>query len=67
MVFEALNRLGAEAESAVYIGDSDVDIQTAKNAGVPCISVLWGFRNREFLIEHGAQRFIEKPSEIIGV
>ena len=67
MVFEALNRLGAEAESAVYIGDSDVDIQTAMNAGVPCISVLWGFRNREFLIEHGAQRFIEKPSEIIGV
>lgn len=67
MVFEALNRLGAEAESAVYIGDSDVDIQTAKNAGVPCISVLWGFRNRKFLLEHGAQRFIEKPSEIIGV
>lgn len=67
MVFEALNRLGAEAESAVYIGDSDVDIQTAKNAGVPCISVLWGFRNREFLLEHGAQHFIEKPSEIIGV
>lgn len=67
MVFEALNRLGAEAESAVYIGDSDVDIQTAKNAGVPCISVLWGFRNREFLLEHGAQRFIEKPSEIMGV
>ena len=67
MVFEALNRLGAEAESAVYIGDSDVDIQTAMNAGVPCISVLWGFRNREFLIEHGAQRFIEKSSEIIGV
>lgn len=67
MVFEALNRLGAEAESAVYIGDSDVDIQTAMNAGVPCISVLWGFRNREFLLEHGAQHFIEKPSEIIGV
>lgn len=67
MVFEALNRLGAEAESAVYIGDSDVDIQTAMNAGVLCISVLWGFRNREFLLEHGAQHFIEKPSEIIGV
>lgn len=66
MVFEALHRLGAEAESAVYIGDSDVDIQTAMNAGVPCISVLWGFRNREFLLEHGAQHFIEKPSEIIG-
>ena len=67
MVFEALQRLDAEAETAVYIGDSDVDIQTAKNAGVPCISVLWGFRNREFLLEHGAQRFIERPLEIIGV
>lgn len=67
MVFEALHRLDAEAETAVYIGDSDVDIQTAKNAGVPCISVLWGFRNREFLLEHGAQRFIERPLEIIGV
>lgn len=67
MVFEALHRLDAETETAVYIGDSDVDIQTAKNAGVPCISVLWGFRNREFLLEHGAQRFIERPLEIIGV
>lgn len=67
MVFEVLHRLDAEAETAVYIGDSDVDIQTAKNAGVPCISVLWGFRNREFLLEHGAQRFIERPLEIIGV
>ena len=67
MVFEALNRLGAEADTAVYIGDSDVDIQTAKNAGVPCISVLWGFRNKEFLLEHGAEQFIERPEEILRV
>jgi len=67
MVLEALKRLGVESDTAVYIGDSDVDIQTAKNAGVPCISVLWGFRNKDFLLEHGAERFIEKPSEIIGI
>ena len=67
MVFEALNRLGAEADTAVYIGDSDVDIQTAKNAGVPCISGLWGFRNKEFLLEHGAEQFIDRPEEILRV
>lgn len=65
MVLEALKRLGVEQETAVYIGDSDVDIQTAKNAGVPCISVLWGFRDKKFLVEHGAQQFIDSPEEIL--
>ena len=67
MVFEALNRLGTEADTAVYIGDSDVDIQTAKNAGVPCISVLWGFRSKAFLVEHGAQQFATKPAELVTI
>jgi phosphoglycolate phosphatase len=65
MVLKALQQLGEEPETAVYIGDSDVDIQTAKNAGVMCICVLWGFRDKEFLMEHGAQRFIEHPEELI--
>lgn len=65
MVLEALRRLGVEAESAVYIGDSDVDIQTARNAGVPCISVLWGFRDKDFLQEHGATTFINQPKEVL--
>ncbi|MDE7325461.1 MAG: HAD hydrolase-like protein, partial [Lachnospiraceae bacterium] len=48
----------------VYIGDSDVDIETAKNAGIACISVTWGFRDKEFLLGHGAKWFVEKPKEI---
>ena len=53
-VFRALAELNAPTEGAVYIGDSDVDIQTAKNSGLPCISVSWGFRDEAFLTEHGA-------------
>ena len=66
-VNEALRQLGADRETAVYIGDSDVDIMTAKNSGMPCISVLWGFRSRPFLIAHGAATFVEKPSEILDI
>ena len=43
----------------MYVGDSDVDISTAKNAGIPCVSVSWGFRSREFLLEHGANRIAD--------
>ena len=64
-VFEALRQLNVEKDGAVYIGDSDVDVMTAKNCGMPCISVLWGFRDKKFLIEHGANVFVEKPSEIL--
>lgn len=64
-VIEALRQLGVGKENAVYIGDSDVDIQTACNCGLPCISVLWGFRDRDFLIQHGAETFISAPSELL--
>ena len=64
-VFAALRQLGVGKEGAVYVGDSDVDIQTAANAGLPCISVLWGFRDRDFLIQHGAKTFISAPSELL--
>ena len=64
-VFAALDQLGVGKEQAVYVGDSDVDIQTASNAGLPCISVLWGFRDRDFLIQHGAKTFISAPSELL--
>ncbi len=53
-VLQALKELEVEPSRAVYVGDSDVDIQTAVNAQMPCIAVSWGFRSREFLIEHGA-------------
>lgn len=65
-VLEALRQLNVSKEDAVYIGDSDVDIMTAKNCGLPCISVLWGFRNKDFLIEHGGSLFVEKPIEILS-
>ena len=64
-VFAALKALGVGKEDAAYVGDSDVDIQTARNAGLPCISVLWGFRDRDFLISHGAQTFITHPAELL--
>ena len=64
-VFAALRKLGVGNGEAVYVGDSDVDIQTAANAGLPCISVLWGFRDRDFLIQHGAKSFISAPSELL--
>lgn len=64
-VIEALRQLNTTAEGAVYIGDSDVDIDTARNSGMPCISVLWGFRNKDFLLQHGATTLVEKPEEIL--
>ena len=65
-VLEALKQLNASKAGAVYIGDSDVDIMTAKNCELPCISVLWGFRDKEFLIKHGGKIFVDKPSEILS-
>ena len=64
-VFAALRELGVDKSGAVYVGDSDVDVQTAANSGLPCISVLWGFRDRDFLIQHGAKTFISAPSELL--
>ena len=64
-VYAGLCQLGAEKDHAVYVGDSDVDIQTAANAGLPCISVLWGFRDKDFLIQHGAKTLISAPHELL--
>ena len=64
MVHKAMKQLNATPDECVYIGDSDVDLQTAKNSGIPCISVLWGFRTKDFLQAHGATMFVEKPEEI---
>ena len=66
-VFQALRQLGVGKEQAVYVGDSDVDLQTARNSGLPCISVLWGFRSRDFLLHHGATTFITHPSELLSL
>lgn len=66
-VNEALRFLGIDKSEAVYIGDSDVDFETAKNAELPCISVLWGFRDEEFLREKGATLFVRDPAEIYDI
>ncbi len=75
-VFEALRQLQkrtrglipcAIPDQAVYVGDSDVDLQTARNSGLPCISVLWGFRDRDFLLKHGATTFIDTPLSLLTI
>ena len=64
-VNEALRRLGISHNEAIYVGDSDVDIATARAAMMPCASVLWGFRDRQFLLDHGATRLLASPEEIL--
>ena len=59
-----LEKFAMDRKDAVYIGDSDVDVDTAANAGMDMIGVSWGFRGREFLIEHGANKIADKPEEI---
>jgi len=64
LLLVAMNLLHAAPEDTVYVGDSDVDIATAKAAGVPCISVSWGFRSEEFLRERGAQHIVYTAREL---
>ena len=66
-VLEVLRYTGIAKEDAVYIGDSDVDVATANNSGLDCIAVLWGFRTKEFLLEHGANLMVEKPEGILDI
>ncbi|MGM9734118.1 MAG: HAD family hydrolase [Prevotella sp.] len=63
-VIEAMHQLGIDRSGTVYVGDSEVDIATARNTDIPCISVLWGFRDKEFLTAHGATTFISSPDGI---
>ena len=65
MVSLALRQLVSSAGEAIYIGDSEVDIATAQNSGLHCISVLWGFRTKSFLLGNGAKILVDKPSDII--
>lgn len=66
-VFTALKMLNVSKSETVYIGDSDVDIQTAHNSGLDCISVDWGFRDRTFLIKSGAETVVSTPEELIDL
>ncbi len=70
MVFKAMEELGATAKETVFIGDSEVDVATAKNADLPCIAVLWGFREREELEMAGAKVFAKTAddlSKLLGI
>ncbi len=67
MVYHVLDTLGATAEEAVYIGDSDVDVLTAKNAGLPCIAVTWGFRDRACLEKAGATVFADTAQALLNL
>ena len=62
MVYKAMEELGVER--CIYVGDSEVDVRTAKNAGVPCLSVLWGFRDKADMEAEGACFFCERPEEL---
>ncbi len=66
-VFALIKEQHAENERNIYIGDSDVDINTAKNAGIPCVSVSWGFRSRAFLESCGADPIIDRPEELLNL
>ncbi len=67
MVHHVLAQLGADKEDAVFIGDSDVDVFTANNAGLPCIGVTWGFRNEPCLRAAGASCFAHTPDELLSL
>lgn len=62
MVFRAMAEIGADR--CIYVGDSEVDVQTARNAGVPCLSVTWGFRDENEIREAGGMNFCRKPEDL---
>ena len=66
-VLLALESLGMERRQALYVGDSEVDVRTARNAEVDCVAVTWGFRSREELAQEGATVFIDHPSELLDL
>jgi phosphoglycolate phosphatase len=66
-VLTAARELGVRLEDCVYVGDSEVDLETAKNCGIPCIGVAWGFRGRELLEHLGAEQIAENPEELLAI
>lgn len=66
-VNKVLSELKSKKENAIYVGDSEVDIQTAENSNLPCISVLWGFKDKDFLIKNGAKYIAATPKDIISI
>ena len=65
MVWNALQELGVSAENAIYVGASEVDVATARNAGMPLLAVCWGFRTREELVEAGAEHIVDNAEDML--
>ena len=64
-LIDYMNKLGIDAAHSLYSGDSEVDIQTAQNANVKCISVTWGFKTKQFLLEHGAEYLADTANQVV--
>ena len=66
MVWKAMEMLGVTAEESVYVGDSEVDVATARNAGLPLVAVNWGFRTTQQLVEAGAETIVGNPDDLLA-
>jgi len=66
-VLKVLEQFNCSKEEIFLAGDSEVDIQTAKNCNIKCISVTWGYKDKEFLIKNGAQILVNSPAEILEI
>ncbi|MGN1443888.1 MAG: HAD family hydrolase [Acutalibacteraceae bacterium] len=66
-VFKALKEMNVEASDCVYVGDSEIDVQTANNAGLDCIAVTWGYRDLDVLQANSPKYIIDNPQEILEI
>ena len=66
-VYLSLKEAGGDREACVYVGDSEVDVETARRAGIPCVAVTWGFRDKEVLKQAGAKLFADTPEELCEI
>ncbi|CRZ34422.1 phosphoglycolate phosphatase [Herbinix hemicellulosilytica] len=66
-VYAAIKEMGSDIKNAIFVGDSETDVQTAKNAGLPCVGVTWGFRTRDILLKEGADYIIDTPKELLDI
>ena len=67
LLLKAMKELGGDTSNTIFVGDSEVDLLTAKNADVLPVLVTWGFREREFLYQMGAREFIDNPMELLNI
>lgn len=66
-VLMAMKELGVTPDETLYVGDSEVDVETAKNTGIACVGVTWGFRKKEVLIQAGAEYIIDQPKALLEI